>query len=582
MAKAADILEAWSRPALVIDAKGGLCAANGAFHGVDVPVERLACLRPGERLQTPDEGGGSWVWRAVELPDGEHMILADPGEMDSLDGRERYLAALSHELRTPLNGVLGMAGLLAETRLDADQKTYVQALRESGQHLLNLVNDVLDLSKLESSRIDLELGPVDIEHLLQSVCELLSPRAREKGLEIAWSSELGGAPVLADEGRLRQILFNLAGNAVKYTEQGGAIVEARQSQDGRGHVWLRLSVRDTGPGVPDAEQARIFEEYTRAVGAGARLEGAGLGLAIVRRLAAAHNGSVGLVSPPEGGAEFWFEARFALVHPASDDAHSSLKGQSVLIASPSSIVREAAARQIEASGGRTVCVSSMPRNADGHDAVLLDRALFAGGKAKLAPGAPCLVMLAPDERGDIPRLRPAGFAGYLIKPLRRASVVQRILALNAPVQSSNTADDDRVSPPSAVGLRVLLAEDNSINAILTRTLLQRQGCHVECVVNGFEAINAARASAPDLILMDVRMPEMDGIQASKILRGEGYRGAIVALTADAFEDDRKACLAVGMDDFLTKPLEISALKAMLSKWSQRVWTAQAEKDKLVS
>jgi signal transduction histidine kinase/CheY-like chemotaxis protein len=582
MAKAEDILEGWSRPALVIDAKGGLSAANVLFHGVDVPVERLACLRPGERLQTPDDGGGAWVWRAVDLPGGERLLLADPGEMDTLDGRERYLAALSHELRTPLNGVLGMAGLLSETRLDADQQTYVQALRESGQHLLNLVNDVLDLAKLESSRIDLEPAPVDIEHLLQSVCELLSPRAREKGLEIAWASDLAGAPIMADEGRLRQILFNLAGNAVKYTECGGAILEARQTQDGDGHVWLRLSVRDTGPGVPEAEQARIFEEYARAAGAGARLEGAGLGLAIVRRLAAAHGGSVGLTTPTGGGSEFWFEARFELAKPMSEKATRSLKGLSVLIASPSSMVREAAARQIESSGGRTVCVSAVPRNADGHDALLLDRALFSDGKNRLIPGAPCLVMLAPDERGDIPGLRPAGFAGYLIKPLRRESVVQRILALNPGAQIASSADDERVSPASAVGLRVLLAEDNSINAILARALLEREGCHVECASNGYEAINAARQGPHDLILMDVRMPGMDGIQASKILRAEGYTGSIVALTADAFEDDRKACLAVGMDDFLTKPLETGALKAILAKWGQRVWTPQAEKDKLVS
>src|SRR6201996_7842645 len=326
MAKAEDILEGWNRPALVIDAKGGLCAANLLFHYADVPVERLACLRPGERLQTPDEGGGAWVWRAVELPDNERLVLADPGEMDSLDGRERYLAALSHELRTPLNGVLGMAGLLAETRLDADQKTYVQALRESGQHLLNLVNDVLDLAKLESSRIDLEPAPVDVEHLLQSVCELLSPRAREKGLEITWASELVAAPIMADEGRLRQILFNLAGNAVKYTENGGAILEARQSQDGDGHVWLRLSVRDTGPGVPEAEQARIFEEYARAAGAGARLEGAGPGPARRARLAAPPGGSVGLISPPGGVSEFWFEARFELAKPICEQASRSLKG----------------------------------------------------------------------------------------------------------------------------------------------------------------------------------------------------------------------------------------------------------------
>jgi signal transduction histidine kinase/CheY-like chemotaxis protein len=585
MAEAADILEGWSRPALLIDAKGGLGAANVLFHGAHVPVERLACLLPGERLQTPDEGSGSWVWRAVALPGGERLVIADTGDMEALDGRERYLAALSHELRTPLNGVLGMAGLLGETRLDADQKTYVQALRESGQHLLNLVNDVLDLAKLESSHIELEPAPVDVEHLLQSVCELLSPRAREKGLEIAWTSETTGAPVMADEGRLRQILFNLAGNAVKFTERGGAILEARQSYAGPGEIWLRLSVRDTGPGVPESEQSRIFEEYARASGAGARLEGTGLGLAIVRRLAAAHGGSVGLTTPPSGGSEFWFEARFALVEDAAaDDATTALRGLSILIASPSSIVRAAAARQIEVSGGRTVSVSAVPRSAAGHDAVLLDRALFADGKTKPIPGAPCLVMLAPDERADIPGLRPAGFAGYLIKPLRRASVVQRILALNAPALPATAAgaEDDRITPASAVGLRVLLAEDNSINAILARALLEREGCAVECVGNGLEAVQAARTGGHDLILMDVRMPEMDGIQAAKVLRGEGYSGAIVALTADAFEDDRKACLAVGMDDFLTKPLEIAALRAMLAKWGSRAWTQSPRKDKLAS
>jgi signal transduction histidine kinase/CheY-like chemotaxis protein len=582
MANAQDILEGWSRPALVIDAKGGLCAANALFRGVDVPVERLACLRPGERLQTPDEGGGVWVWRAVDLPDGERMVTADPGEMDALDGRERYLASLSHELRTPLNGVLGMAGLLAETRLDADQKTYVQALRESGQHLLNLVNDVLDLAKLESSDIDLEPAPVDIEHLLQSVCELLSPRAREKGLEIAWVSELAGTPILADEGRLRQILFNLAGNAVKYTERGGAILEARQSHGGDDHVWLRLSVRDTGPGVPESEQARIFEEYARASGTGARLEGAGLGLAIVRRLAAAHGGSVGLTTPPGGGSEFWFEARFALVQPHSDAELDALRGRTVLVASPSYMVRAAAARQIEISGGRCVAVSSVPTDAAGYDALLLDRALFPDGKMQPVPGAPCLVLMAPEERGDIPGLKPAGFAGYLIKPLRRASVAQRILALSTPAQPNATPEDDRISPASALGLRVLLAEDNSINTILARALLEREGCHVDCAADGFEAVNAARAGAHDLILMDVRMPGMDGIQASRILRSEGYAGAIVALTADAFEDDRRACMAVGMDDFLTKPLEAGALRAILSRWDQRVWTAPPGKDKLAS
>jgi signal transduction histidine kinase/CheY-like chemotaxis protein len=584
MADAADILEGWTKPAAVIDQDGRLAAANVLFHGADVALERLLPLMPGERLQTPDDGGGSWVWRCIALPKGERLVVADAGEMEALDGRERYLAALSHELRTPLNGVLGMAGLLADTRLDADQKAYVQALRESGQHLLNLVNDVLDLAKLESSSINLELAPVDVEYLMQGVCELLSPRAREKGLEIAWAADAGAVPVMADEGRLRQILFNLAGNAIKFTESGGVFLQARQTLTGNGQVVLRLSVRDTGPGVPETERARIFEEYARAAGAGARLEGAGLGLAIVRRLSAAHGGNVGLTAPKDGGSEFWFEASFGRVaaltrrRPAGDPP---LKGLKVLVASPSRVVRNAAVRQIEASGGQAVGVAAPPLTAKGYDAVLLDRALSLGRKLKPCVDAPCLMMLAPDERGDIPALKPMGFAGYLIKPLRRASVAQRILALLAPAQPASP-EDERISPASAVGLRVLLAEDNPINAILARALLEREGCAVECASNGLEAVAAARAGGHDLILMDVRMPGMDGIQAARVLRLEGFPGAIVALTADAFEDDRRACLAVGMDDFLTKPLEVGALRAILARWGVRVWTPALRKDKLVS
>jgi signal transduction histidine kinase/CheY-like chemotaxis protein len=586
MADAADILEGWTRPAAVIDGEGRLAAANVLFHGADVALDQLVPLMPGERLETPDTGGGAWIWRAVALPGGERMMVADAAEVEALGGRERYLAALSHELRTPLNGVLGMAGLLADTRLDADQRTYVQALQESGQHLLNLVNDVLDLAKLESSSIDLDLAPVDVEQLLSGVCELLGPKARERGLEIGWACEAGAAPVMADEGRLRQILFNLAGNAVKFTERGGVLVEARQSLTRDGAVTMRLSVRDTGPGVAESERARIFEEYARGVGAEARLEGAGLGLAIVRRLAAAHGGMVGLTSPDVGGSEFWFEAAFAkapAILAGQVMADRPLKGLKVLVASPSVVVRTAAIRQIEAAGGRAEGALVAPSHAKGYDAVLMDR-LLAGDRGLRPPtGAPCLVLLAPDERADIPGLRPAGFAGYLIKPLRRASVAQRILALQPnPLPAGAAPEDERLSPASAVGLRVLLAEDNPINAILARALLEREGCAVEVAANGLEAVSAARGGGHDLVLMDVRMPGMDGIQAARALRAEGYAGSIVALTADAFEDDRRACLAVGMDDFLTKPLEIGALRAILGRWGARVWTPPAETAKLVS
>src|SRR5579864_8894185 len=224
-----------------------------------------------------------------------------------------HLAALSHEFRTPLNGVIGMARLLECTRLTAEQRAYVSALTESGEHLLGLVNDVLDYAKLGADRVELASALVAPEDLLRSVCELLSPKAHEKGIEIGWAAEAGLAPILADEGRLKQILLNLAGNAVKFVESGGVIMLAERAGERR----LRFTVSDTGPGVPEAMHERIFEAFAQADPAhGASLGGAGLGLAIARRLAEAMNGELGVGGHAGHGADFWFEAEFAPAGPA--------------------------------------------------------------------------------------------------------------------------------------------------------------------------------------------------------------------------------------------------------------------------
>jgi signal transduction histidine kinase/CheY-like chemotaxis protein len=575
MARTQDLLDGLQRPAAVIGADGAVLCANDAFTAAAPPLDRLIGVAPGGRL---DADG--WVWGVRALPDGERLILGEPGAMQGLNARERYLAALSHELRTPLNGVLGMAGLLAGTRLDADQRTYVQALKETGAHLLGLVNDVLDLAKLESGQIDLEPAPVDIELLLQGVCELLSPRAHEKGLDIAWAALDCPPRVLADEGRLRQILFNLAGNAIKFTQTGGVLLQVRGQMAEAGAVQLRFCVTDTGPGVPEAQQARIFEEYARAPGDTARLEGAGLGLAIVRRLAAAHRGTIGVTTPQDGGSEFWFEARFPLTSEAPPAL--PLEGLTVQIVSPSATVRAAAARQIEACGGRALASEDATPAPDA-DVMLVDRPL-----AETAPdGPPSIVLLTAEERAEIEGLRARGFVGYLIKPLRRASLAERILAVVGRGAQAGTgarpSDDERLAPACAVGVRVLLVEDNPINALLARTLLEREGCTVDCAANGLDAVQAAQTGGHDLILMDQRMPGMDGVQAARTLRAAGLTTPIVALTADAFEDDRRACLAAGMDDFLAKPLEVGALRAALSRWAHaRPFTPGEAEDKLAS
>ncbi|HJV43567.1 response regulator [Caulobacter sp.] len=480
------------------------------------------------------------------------------------------LATLSHEFRTPLNGVLGMARLLENTKLTAEQRAYVTALRESGDHLLSLVNDVLHFARLGAASIELSIAPVDVEGLLRQVAELMSPRAHEKGVEIAWALSAPLPVIRADEGRLRQILLNFTGNAVKFTEAGGVLLSASAAEDGR----LRFSVADTGPGVAPDARARIFDAFVQTdITHSTQLGGAGLGLAIVSRLAAAMGGEVGVGGELGHGAEFWFEAPFQLAGPAPRAA--PLAGRGVAVVSPNAIVRVATARQIEAAGGRAfaaVDVTSALAGAPA-DAVLLIDAALAGprGTLKAPAGRKAVVLLTPAQRDDIDKLKAAGFSGYLIKPLRAASLVEQVLQADAaeaaPRQDARHHDDDRIAGAIAHGVRVLLAEDNPINALLARTLLEREGCKVDRVADGEQAVAAAVSGAYDLILMDQRMPGLSGVEAARALRAKGVTAPIAALTADAFDEDKRACLAAGMDDFLVKPLTQEALRDVLTRWT---------------
>jgi CheY-like chemotaxis protein len=490
------------------------------------------------------------------------------------------LASLSHEFRTPLNGVLGMARLLEGTKLTEEQKTYVAALRDSGQHLLTLVNDVLDFAKLGAGRLELHAARTDLESLLQSVAELLSPRAREKDLEIAWAAPAAPVTIHADESRLRQILLNFAGNAVKFTETGGVLITAAAPEPG----LLRFTVEDTGPGVSESDRDRIFEAFAQAETAHADLGGSGLGLAIARRIARAMGGEVGVERAAEGGAAFWFEAELPVAPAAVRGL--PLEGRRVGVASPSRIVRAAASAQIEACGGTAVCgetLADVVAATRASDVVLVDAGL-AGPTGALKPPAQRkgIVLLAPDERDRIARYRRAGFTGYLIKPLRRASLAERVLiAAGEAPGAAAPREDERIVAAAAPGARILLVEDNPINALLAKTLLSREGCHVEHVTSGAEALKAADVEAFDLILMDMRMPGLSGEETAGRLREAGIATPIVALTANAFEDDRQACLAAGMDDFLVKPLSPDALRSALTRWADRAnWTKPAKRFKV--
>lgn len=515
---------------------------------------------------------------------------------------QQFLRLMSHEMRTPLNGVIGMINLLQRTRLDGAQRAYAENARQSAEHLLGLVNDLLDYARLEAGALEFDLAPVDLEGLVRGVAELLSPRAHDKGLEIVWSVAADIPDILADEGRLRQVLFNLAGNAVKFTEAGGVRIAVervdRDGDAGPGRARLAFLVDDTGPGVAPDARDRIFEEFGHADSSdAARHDGAGLGLAVVRKLAAAMGGTVrvedrpdegrspkksqvptkGQAQRPGKGARFRFEATFQVVAEARDanvrDAatRAALTGCIVAIRSPDPFVLSAATTQITASGGRVAHIAPV---------VLIDHAIASGDALAAAPETSrAIVLLKPSERELIPRYRAAGFHGYLIKPLRRASLVERVLAAGAAVgtvpgivaarvQTPGPSEDDRVAPARFAGTRTLLVEDNPVGALLARTLLRREGCVVETAATGAEAVEALRRARYDLVFMDMRMPGMDGPAAARAIRAGGDATPIVALTANAFAEDRRACFEAGMNDHLVKPLDAASLRAALTRWTK--------------
>jgi CheY-like chemotaxis protein len=502
-------------------------------------------------------------------PDGAAAMDAPATE----GAEQQFLRLMSHEMRTPLNGVIGMLGLLQRTRLDGAQRAYAEAARSSAEHLLGLVNDLLDYARLEADRLEFDAASVDIETLVRGVAELLSPKAHDKGLEIAWSVAPDAVDVMADEGRLRQVLFNLAGNAVKFTEEGGVRISVERAGGSLKRPKLAFIVDDTGPGVPVEARGRIFEEFGHVDASDAsRFGGAGLGLAVVRKLAHAMGGSVSVADRPDGpGARFRFEAAFPAVKGA--ERALSLAGQAVALVSPDPFVRSAAAAQIEASGG-TVSTRA--------PVVLLDHAARGPGQGLVSrpPDARAIVLLKPGERDLIARYRSAGFHGYLIKPLRRASLAERVLAASGAQQTMQPGppppppEDDRVALTRFSGARVLLVEDNPVGALLAATLLRREGCAVETAASGHEALDALKRARYDLVFMDMRMPGMDGPSAARAIRARGDETPIVALTANAFAEDRRACLEAGMDDHLVKPLELDALRASLARWTNRAERAK--------
>jgi PAS domain S-box-containing protein len=548
-----------------------------------------------ERIRTPD--GERWIaWRHHAVRDGSgaaqlQSVGRDITERKAAelalahsraraetanDAKSRFLATVSHEIRTPLNGIMGMADLLIDTPLTPEQKSYAEAVKSSGAALLAMIEEILDFSKIEAGRLDLDVAPFDLLPLVEGIAELLAPRAHAKGLDLAVAVDPAlPTRLMGDATRLRQVLLNLAGNAVKFTETGGVAITV--DRDGAQAV---VTVRDTGPGIAKGDRERIFAEFEQGETTFARRHaGTGLGLAISRRIVQRMGGTLTLRS--ETGAGATFEARLPLV--AADSAAPAterLDGLAVLILSQAPLEAEILARRLAARGvvvTRVAGAADIP-GAGRFDVAILDRRI---GEEALSETLQALaervdrtvLLVTPGARSDIARWRARGVSGWLVSPVREASLIMQLLPADLPADEQETEDaGPRPGPTSttARALSVLVAEDNEVNALLTRRLIEKLGHRPHWARDGRAAVEMAldQALAVDLVLMDMQMPECDGLSAATMIRareGAGRRVPIVALTANAFAEDRAAAIAAGMDAFLTKPLDRDRLAETIAQ-----------------
>lgn len=554
----AAVARGWPGMALVIDAGGRISSASalsGFIEGMRAPFELPAAQIAS---QIVDEAGRRW--RVSAPVGGLRLATADVNEAP--DAAQRFTAAVSHEIRTPLNGILGMAALLEETELSPSQRDYAGAIRKSGSRLLDLLNNVLDFSRMEAGDIPMDAAPFDPSDLVQDVAELLAPRAHAAGLDIAAIVDPDLAErLVGDVSRLRQILFNLAGNAIKFTTEGGVLIEARRGQGGEG---LELVVRDTGVGVPEHAKAKLFEAFSQVNAADARRDGGvGLGLAIVARLVEAMDGRISMTSSFGHGAMFVVEIPLQAA-PSSAGQARSLRGRPLRVAMELPPVSMLACIGALAGGGARLVADV----ADA-DLVILDAALPPAQIQAIARRRRTLVVLRPGDRSRLEQFRAMGCAGYLIRPLRAASIVERVgLTLSGAVQAEPGED---VVKPGEAGV-ALIADDNAVNALLARSALTAAGFRVDTAATGAEALERVGETLYSVIFMDIRMPVMDGLEATRRIRrlaGPASETPIIALTADIDPDLETAAKLAGISQLAAKPIDPPRLREIALSWTRR-------------